>query len=136
MMIRRYGGVGNWRVSAVESLKIGVIHAGAQTVLSEANRHVVCPDRQETAQSGADEQVAKQKYHALMVGRQPVTDDTAVYAVLFQLLGWDKEHRAGSRHEFYKRHIVSFAEHVGDTSFYGTARIRLRFWDGDEAREG
>jgi hypothetical protein len=25
---------------------------------------------------GPDEQVAKQKYHALMAGRQPVTEDT------------------------------------------------------------
>jgi hypothetical protein len=27
---------------------------------------------------GPDEQVAKQKYHALMAGRQPVTEDTTV----------------------------------------------------------
>ena len=45
---------------------------------------------------GPDEQVAKQKYHALMAGRQPVADDTTVYAVLFQFLGWNKGHRAGS----------------------------------------
>jgi integrase len=63
---------------------------------------------------GPDEEVAKQKYHALMSGRQPITDDTIVYAVLFQFLGWDKQHREKSTHEFYKRHIVSFAEYVGE----------------------
>jgi hypothetical protein len=64
---------------------------------------------------GPDEQVAKQKYHALMAGRQPVTEETTVYAVLFQFLGWNKQHREGSTHEFYKRHIVSFAEYIGET---------------------
>ena len=54
---------------------------------------------------GPDEQVAKQKYHALMAGRQPVTDETTVYSVLFQFLGWNKEQREGSTHEFYRQHI-------------------------------
>jgi integrase len=63
---------------------------------------------------GPDEQVAKQKYHALMAGRQPVTEDTTVYGVLFQFLGWNKQRREGSTHEFYKRHIVSFAVYVGE----------------------
>jgi hypothetical protein len=68
---------------------------------------------------GADEQVAKQKYHALMAGRQPVTDETTVYAVLFQFLGWNKEHREPSTHEFYKRHIVSFAVQIGESLTVG-----------------
>jgi integrase len=68
---------------------------------------------------GPDEQVAKQKYHALMAGRQPVTDETTVYSVLFQFLGWNKQHREGSTHEFYKRHIVSFAEFIGETLTVG-----------------
>jgi hypothetical protein len=54
-----------------------------------------------------------------MAGRQPVTDDTTVYGVLFQFLGWNKQHREGSTHEFYKRHIVSFAEYVGETLTVG-----------------
>jgi integrase len=71
---------------------------------------------------GPYEQVAKQKYHALMAGRQPVTDDTTVYAVLFQFLGWNKEHREESTHEFYKRHIVSFAEQIGETLTVGALK--------------
>ena len=63
---------------------------------------------------GPDEQVAKQKYHALIAGRQPVTEDTTVYGVLLQFLGWNKQHREGSTHEFYKRHIVSFAVYIGE----------------------
>jgi len=68
---------------------------------------------------GADEDVAKQKYHALMAGRQPVTDDTTVYAVLFQFLGWNKNHRKGSTHQFYKRHVISFAEYIGESLTVG-----------------
>ena len=68
---------------------------------------------------GLDEQVAKQKYHALMAGRQPVTDETTVYSVLFQFLGWNKEQRVGSTHEFYKRHIGSFAAYIGESLTVG-----------------
>src|SRR3954470_7648199 len=68
---------------------------------------------------GPDEQVAKQKYHALMAGRQPVTDDTTVYSVLFQFLGWNKEQREGSTHGFYKRPIVSFAAYIGESLTVG-----------------
>jgi hypothetical protein len=46
-------------------------------------------------------------------------DDTVVFAVLFQFLGWNKEHRAASTHEFYKRHIDSFADHVGESLTVG-----------------
>ena len=91
--VRRHGNVGNLRRSAVNSLKIGVIHAGTQTVLSEANWHVVRPDRQEQHNLGPDEQVAKQKYHALMAGRQPVAEDTAAYGALLQFLGWNTRPR-------------------------------------------
>jgi hypothetical protein len=49
---------------------------------------------------GPDEQVAKQKYHALMAGRQPVTDETTASSVSFPFLGWNKGHRAGSTHAF------------------------------------
>ena len=54
-----------------------------------------------------------------MAGRQPVTDQTTVYSVLFQFLGWNKQHREESTHEFYKRHIVSFAEYIGETLTVG-----------------
>ena len=64
---------------------------------------------------GKDKNEAFQKYHGLMAGRQPVTDDTTVYAVLFQFLGWNKLHREPTTHEFYKRHIISFAEFVGES---------------------
>ena len=33
-----------------------------------------------------DEQVARQKYHALVAGRQPVTEDATADAVLFQAI--------------------------------------------------
>jgi hypothetical protein len=39
--------------------------------------------------------------------------------MLFQFLGWNKQHREGSTHEFYKRHIVSFAEYIGETLTVG-----------------
>lgn len=68
------------------------------------------------------EQVAKQKYHALLAGRQPVTDGTTVYAVLFQILGWNKRHRKGSTHEFYKRHFSTYL------------RRSLRPWPADTLR--
>jgi integrase len=68
---------------------------------------------------GPDEQVAKQKYHALMAGRQPVTDTTTVVQVLYQFLGWNKQHRRGSTHEFYKRHCVAFATFIGENLTVG-----------------
>ena len=40
---------------------------------------------------GPDEQITKQKYHALMAGRQPATEDnTPVYEVLREM---DESHR-------------------------------------------
>src|SRR5436853_2946659 len=71
---------------------------------------------------GPDEQVAKQKYHALMAGRQPVTDDTTVYSVLFQFLGFNKQYREGSTHELYRRYIDSFAAYSGETLKVGESK--------------
>lgn len=64
---------------------------------------------------GPDEEAAKEKYHVLMAGRQPVTDVTTVVDILYQFLAWDKQHRAASTHEQYAFHINRFARFIGDS---------------------
>ena len=59
---------------------------------------------------GLDEQIAKQKYPALLAGRQPLTDESTVDSVLFQFLAWNQQLCEGSAHEFDVRRIVTFAD--------------------------
>ena len=59
-----------------------------------------------------DEKKAREKYHALMLGRQHVTETVRVNAVLLAFLEWAKKHRKPSSHEFYKRYVVSFAKQL------------------------
>jgi integrase len=63
---------------------------------------------------GPDEQAAKEKYHVLMLGRQPVTDETTVCTVLYLFLEWCKKNNAASSHEQYRHYIQSFAKSIGD----------------------
>ena len=63
---------------------------------------------------GKDKKAATQKYHALMLRRQGMTAETPVYHVLLLFLDWNKKHNAASTHEFYKRHVLSFATYVKD----------------------
>jgi len=68
---------------------------------------------------GKDKDKAQTKYHRLMSGRQDVTDDTQVFVVFLQFLEWNKANKAPGTHEFYKRHINSFAEFIGQNLTVG-----------------
>src|SRR4029434_695818 len=63
---------------------------------------------------GADEAEAKRKYHVLMIGHRPVNDETTVVELLVRFLEWNKQHRSAGTQELYGRHILPFAEHIGD----------------------
>ncbi|HEY2828017.1 MAG TPA: hypothetical protein VGJ04_10485, partial [Pirellulales bacterium] len=61
---------------------------------------------------GPDKDAALKQYGNLIAGRETITDDTPVYTVLLAFLEWDKEHRAATTHDQYKRHILSFAASI------------------------
>jgi integrase len=61
---------------------------------------------------GPDEKEAWRKCHVLLSGRQVATADAPVANVLLQFLEWNRQHKQASTHEFYRRHIVSFNDHL------------------------
>jgi hypothetical protein len=63
---------------------------------------------------GPDEEAAKEKYGRLIVGRQPINDETTVLTILYLFLAWWKDNRAASTHEQYVHYIHSFGKFIGD----------------------
>ena len=93
-MIRRHGNVGNLRRSGSRFSLYRSNACGEPKPFFRKQTgtwYVQVGKKQHNL--GPDEQVAKQKYHALMAGRQPVAEDTAAYGALLQFLGWNTRPR-------------------------------------------
>lgn len=64
---------------------------------------------------GADEAEAWEKYHALMLGRQPqpTTPDSPVQDLLGKFLTWCEKHREKRTYKWYAQYLISFVGHIG-----------------------
>src|SRR5579872_3684289 len=54
------------------------------------------------------------KYYALMGNRLPTELSTPVCRVVGMFLSWVETHRAANSYEWYRRHLTSFVEHIGE----------------------
>lgn len=59
---------------------------------------------------GSDQEKAFTKYHTLMAGAEPITDQTEFFVPVELFLSWMKLNRSGLTYRWYKDHLESFCQ--------------------------
>jgi integrase/recombinase XerC len=83
-------------------------HASAQTFQEEATRRLLryfVQIGKRQIPLGRDRDEAYRKYHELMAGRQPVTDETTCATLFDQFLTWTERNRAAPTYDWYRGHL-------------------------------
>jgi integrase len=63
---------------------------------------------------GKDKKEAWSQYHALMAGQQEASPNVTVRELATVFFAWCQQHKASTTVHWYKRHINSFIDHVGE----------------------
>lgn len=64
---------------------------------------------------GKDRDKAFEKYHTIMLGRQPIATDISVRQALGMFLTWCEGHRSTRTYEWYRDHLKRFREYIDET---------------------